>query len=210
VNSRACYQLHCESHYDYTEQKWNDCPDLNSVCRLGLERDFAKFLNGVAKADDSLSCRVCDANYTCLCVLEILKPSSSCPASFICWDNPLSEINMFICSQKVSLLSVNCTTIINKWTVGVNFEMDCMGNCARPLRNFPRHRLMPLKFIYLAQYQSQNDKTLGYLQDRYPPYLVWSKDLFIALPFLIAPTNGWYQQIALAILVILSPRSIPF
>jgi len=50
VNSRACYQLRCESHYDYTEQKWNDCPDLNSVWRLGLERDFAKFLNGVAKA----------------------------------------------------------------------------------------------------------------------------------------------------------------
>ena len=50
----------------------------------------------------------------------------------------------------------------------------------------------------------------GYLQDRYPPYLVWSKDLFIALPFLIALMNGWYQQIALAILVILNPRSIPF
>ena len=50
MNSRACYQLRGESHYDYTEQKWNDCPDLNSVWRLGLERDFAKFLNGVAKA----------------------------------------------------------------------------------------------------------------------------------------------------------------
>jgi hypothetical protein len=77
--------------------------------------------------DDSLSCRICDANYTCLCILEILKLSSSCPASFICWDNPLSEINMFICSQKVSLLvSVNCATIVNKWTMWVNFEMDCV------------------------------------------------------------------------------------
>jgi hypothetical protein len=48
VNSRACFELQGESHYNKTKQEWRGCPDLD-IWHSGLERDFAKFLNGVAK-----------------------------------------------------------------------------------------------------------------------------------------------------------------